>query len=803
MQAPISMVPRIRAWGACLSFALLGACGGGSGEGDQSVGAVTPPAYSGTGLGLLVATDAGSTVAVWPGERISRRVILSKAVPGIRAELSLETPNSTVQLAQSGEGGTLTIDAASLASGTQIDTAVVAKNLDNGTSERLAIAIKVLTPAVVASGSLTSSGGAVSSAGGAIGLQADPTQLSAPVGVTIRTARLPNGGTRIRVQFNRDVTAERGMVTFISNQAAATAQSTAPEQAQGKTLRERPLALSKEPYPIGTTIQNYPGYFLERKDFRLASVTNSLGTISKWSCDDGQTTSGICLDLDPSASRLTSSRTIEQLVALRDGQVTGGATVVPVLFVHGYKNEFGADLGGGASTWNDFPQLVADLSGSEKVYVPFEFQWRTNASFSVIADELAHSLIRIRNLTGRPVRIVAHSFGGVLVRTLLERLAVSRKDFDPAYVHSVLTLGTPHSGIFGTATTVQGEALPVGRDTSLIARCGQVSCYQAGAGEGLDWGASPDDMKLLTAAGSVEGGLVAELAKVGLPAGLPFVVGIGLKRLVREDGTSTTYDSGDGLISFRGQRFYPGATDDVSLENCGSTGGGFVKEVVLKNGTPDLSLRPGSTAVERGYAHIGDLPVINFSMEANSLYEYGEPYVTCPASSTCPHGSFLLFKATLDQPAQHCDARIDPPLPASVSLIGSNVTLTVDYPTLGTHITVPNLQTISEDIEYLSGSLQLLNFANIIGSNVDVGASTIEVTYTETATAAFGTFNGLVFDFDPASPRITNAQLDPLSSFNATQVIVTFEAHRVAFSTSGLFIPNGSRILIELTLAPP
>ncbi len=77
------------------------------------------------------------------------------------------------------------------------------------------------------------------------------------------------------------------------------------------------------------------------------------------------------------------------------------------------------------------------------------------------------------------------------------------------------------------------------------------------------------------------------------------------------------------------------------------------------------------------------------------------------------------------------------------------------------------------------------------------------MTYTETATAAFGTFNGIVFDFDPASPRITNAQLDPMSSFNASQVIVTFEAHRVAFSTPGLFIPNGSRILINLTLASP
>lgn len=803
MPAPKPIVLRIRNWGACFAFVLLSACGGGGGGGDQTGGTFLSPAYSGTGLGLLVAADVGSTVSVWPGEKIARRVVLAKAVAGIRAELSLETPSSTLQLAQSGDGGTLTIDATGLASGTQIDATVVAKNLDNGTSERLAIAVKVLTPAVVASGSLTSSGGAVSSPGGAIGLQANPGQLGAPVGVTIRTASLPNGATRIRVQFNRDVSAETGIVTLISNQAAATTQSTAREQALGGTLRERPLALSKEPYPMGTTIQNYPGYFLERKDFRLASVTNSLGTISKWSCDDGQTTSGICLDLDPSASRLTSSRTIEQLVALRDGQVTGGAAVVPVLFVHGYENEFGADLGGGAGTWNDFPQLVADLSGSEKVYVPFEFQWRTNASFSVVADELAQALIRIRNLTGRPVRIIAHSFGGLLVRTLLQRLAANQKDFDPAHVHSVLTLGTPHSGIFAAATTVQGEALPVGRDGTLMDKCGQVSCYDAGAGEGIlgiDWGTSPVEMKKLTAAGSVEGGLVAALARVGLPTGLPFVVGIGLKR---EDGSHSTYDSGDGLISFLGQRFDPGVAEKDLLYDCNSPVGGLVKEVVLKYGTQDLAIRTGSTAIELGYSHIGDLPVLELKMEPHDGIELGEPYVSCKDVSTCNHASFTLFQETLKDPAQYCDARVTAPLPASVSLIGSNVTLTADYPTLGTHVTVPNTQTIGEGIEYLSGSLQLLNFANIIGSNVDVGASTIGITYTQTATAAFGTFNGLVFDFDPASPRITNAQLDPLSSFNASQVTVTFDAHRVAFSTPGLFIPNGSRILITLTLATP
>lgn len=777
---------------AAASVAVLSGCGGGGGSDQGAPPPAAGPGYVGSGLQLQVATDSSSTLSVWPGETIARKVLVSKAVPSIRTDLSIESGSSAIQLVKEGDGGKITVDATALPSGSKHAVTVTLKNLDNGTSERTSLEVSVLSPAVVASGTLGSAGGAVSSPGGAIGLQVNAGQLTTALGVTIHSAALANGGSRIRVQFSRSVGNETAKITLISNRAAAASPAEAASSKPKSAARSVAAGLSNGPYPLNTTLQNFPGYFLERTGFRLASISNSLGTLAKWSCDDGQTTNGICLDLDPVASRLSASRSDAELAQLRDAQSSSGPTLVPVLFVHGYQIQSFTNLGGGEKTWNDFPQLVSSLSGSDKLYLPFEFQWRTNASFSVVADELAQALIRIRNLTGKPARVVAHSFGGILLRTLLAGSAENSKNFDSLYVSGVLTLGTPHSGIFAQPTVIDGTSFPVGRDMALIAGCGQVSCHQAGAGEGLEWGASPDDVKALTAAGTSAGQFLANVVKAGLPSGTLFVVGIGLKR-----GADSIYDSGDGLISFVGQRFNPSDGATGTLADCNFGGAGIVKEVVLTDGVQDATLRPGSavTGSVRGYSHTDSLAV--------PVTEYGEPYVTCTSSASCDHAGFNLMRAILVTPSQYCDVRINVPLPSTATLLGSNVTLTADYPDLGTHFTVPNMQTVREGPEYLTGSLQLLNFSNIISSTVDIGATDISITYTESATASYSTFNGLVFDFEPSSPRIVQAQLNPLSSFTTSQVSVTFSDHRVTFSTPGLYIPSGARILIDLTLASP
>ncbi len=772
----------------------------GCGGGDVSEVGAPPdaPAYTGTGLQLQIATDTEATLSIWPGEKITRTVLLGKALPSIRTDLAIESPTDAIQLTPAEEGGTLTVDGTVLTAGSKQAVTVIARNLDNGTSERLTLDISVLTPTVVATGTLGAAGGAVSSAGGAIGLQADAGQLTSALGVTIRTARLANGGSRVRMEFSRSISTETAKVTLISNLAAGNAASDSASTAQSRSKASSAVRLTSESYALNTTLQNFPGYFLESSGFRLASVTNALGRLSKASCGEGQTTNGLCLDLDPVAARLTSSRPAAELAQLRDAQTLTGTTLVPVLFVHGYKNQFGADLGGGEATWNEFPKLIESMSGSEATYLPFEFQWRTNASFSVVADELAQAIVRIRNLTGKPPRVVAHSFGGILVRTLLAGLGENTRSFDPWYVNGVLTLGTPHSGIFARATTVEDVSFPVGRDTGIIAQCNQISCHQAGAGEGLEWGYSPDDIRAMTAAGGAAGQFMAKIVEAGLPSGTLFVVGIGLKR---EDGSNLIYDNGDGLISFEGQRFDTRDALSGSLADCNLVGDGIVKEVVLKVGTPDAELRPGSAVSGnvRGYSHTGALTPL--ALSPDSEIEYGEPYVSCTSADSCDHAGFNLMRAILLTPSQYCNVNLNVPVPAAPTLLGSKVTLTGAYPEIGTHFTVPNTQVVNEGVEFLTGSLQLLDFASIIGSTVDVRASEISITYTQTATSAVGPFNGLVFDFEPNSPRILRAQLNPLSSFSTNQVTVVFSDHRVAYSTSGLFIPSGSRILIDLTLA--
>jgi PEP-CTERM motif len=141
--------------------------------------------------------------------------------------------------------------------------------------------------------------------------------------------------------------------------------------------------------------------------------------------------------------------------------------------------------------------------------------------------------------------------------------------------------------------------------------------------------------------------------------------------------------------------------------------------------------------------------------------------------------------------------------PLHASLIGSQVTATVDSPTQGNARTVPVTQTVGAGVEFPSGTLELLSSGVpsgtfIIGVNIDVGASTIDLHYTESATATSATFNGYVFDFDSSSPIITGVSLDALSTFTAGQVPLGFGPHEVTINVEGLNFTSSSRILVDI-----
>lgn len=717
-------------------FVLVSCGGGGGGESPPA-----PASYQGSGLQLGVATDDGTYINVLPGEKISRDVFLSKAVDNINAQLSLNVAVNGVQLLQSGGASSLEINAAILVAGSQLPVTVVAKNLDNSRTESVSFVVNVLSPQAVALGNLTTAASKVASSDGTVGVQVDAGQLTAPVGVIISTAVTPSGATNIHIEFDRDVSGETGIITLLSNQTLLAASL--PKSAQA--------GLSFSPYPISSKIKNYGAYFISAGGHRLASSLNALDLIGR-TCEgqSSKTATGICLQYDPQAAVLNSS----DLSVLKNST----KEIVPVLFIHGFQK--GYQIGGGEGTWNDFPKLVQDLSGKQFEYVPFEFRWRTDAAFSVVADDLADAITQIYSVTGRPVRIIAHSFGGLLTRTLLQGFARSHKTFNRSHVRSVMTIGTPHSGIFDAETVKFGKIFPDGQDHFVFNFCNQISCKQAGEFVLLN-----DSYAILTEAGS-QGELVSNLASSPLPDGLPFVVGIGLStqlalsNKVCNPNTSdplkiidhtNCYRDGDRLISFNGQRFKPELSEVVGgfpvpskpLLNCDPTYGGNVKEVILDafdaTGEPDVNTRPYSIIPinQTGYGHSAGL---------SHNYEIAEPYVTCSALIDCPHGSIKLFKSLLEKPQLYCETTLTPP-PINTYTLTTNIIGTgnvVSAPSTATATGI-NCSVGSCTALYNSGATVTLNatptagstFAGWSGGCSGTGSCSVTMNANVTVTATF------------------------------------------------------------------
>ena len=166
----------------------------------------------------------------------------------------------------------------------------------------------------------------------------------------------------------------------------------------------------------------------------------------------------------------------------------------PVLLVHGFIRS--GKLGGINKDEEYFgatPKAIETLTVSGRKFIPFLFQWRTNARFQDVASELGEAIERINEKTGKQVHIVAHSFGGLLARTLAQGLATDSrfdKDFSESAIASITTVGTPHSGIFkpGVEKTIEFDSkgeitFPNGVDSfagALIRGCKAITCYQAG-----------------------------------------------------------------------------------------------------------------------------------------------------------------------------------------------------------------------------------------------------------------------------------------------------------------------------------
>jgi pimeloyl-ACP methyl ester carboxylesterase len=307
---------------------------------------------------------------------------------------------------------------------------------------------------------------------------------------------------------------------------------------------------------------------------------------------------------------------------------------VPVLFVHGYI--LGGGFGGGDGTWQSFPTQIRNLSlaSGATPFVPFEFRWQTDASFIAVASDLSQAISEIHSKTGSRVHIVAHSFGGLLVRALLQEISDATKGAPWSVrdkVMSVTTIGTPHSGILRSSKTVEGVSLPAGWNPvagDLSAQCFQISCYQAGLApfvglvDFVRTDLSRDASRDPPPPGYVTARLRAGLGLTSVAAGseFPFLALIGQSIRLAVLAADFQFQDGDGLISYRGQRFMH---DDLEerpkvLFEAHTDQGFVVTERVLGFGVKEaafvgdsvssvLTRSIYSAAREQGYWHAGEI----------------------------------------------------------------------------------------------------------------------------------------------------------------------------------------------------
>jgi hypothetical protein len=145
---------------------------------------------------------------------------------------------------------------------------------------------------------------------------------------------------------------------------------------------------------------------------------------------------------------------------------------LPVYFVHGYKlavnplnmNDY---WGGGRELVNAFTtnltppgtvpanDLIVWCYYSDDIGCTRNVGGSLQDSIVEIGKKLAWDIFNNYNRQGRPVDIVAHSMGGLIVRSMLT--GIYRNDFGYPpflYVEDVVTVATPHAGLYGEAVTL-------------------------------------------------------------------------------------------------------------------------------------------------------------------------------------------------------------------------------------------------------------------------------------------------------------------------------------------------------------
>lgn len=130
-----------------------------------------------------------------------------------------------------------------------------------------------------------------------------------------------------------------------------------------------------------------------------------------------------------------------------------------VLFIHGFDPDGAADTNCadywdsaisyfGNSGWNEGNLLTYGYytSGPENE-CNFNYPGTRATSITTIAQSLADTIYYSWTVNNQKIDVVAHSMGGLVIRSMLYHVANGTPGFPPQlYIEDVVTLGTPHDG---------------------------------------------------------------------------------------------------------------------------------------------------------------------------------------------------------------------------------------------------------------------------------------------------------------------------------------------------------------------
>ncbi len=650
-------------------------CGDSSSPEDDTPITLPPTfSYDGIGIEFFLPTEIGGYLSVLGVESVQVPIYIQKTEDSIPIDVTLQTTVNGISIQKENNDYFLRIDGEFLAGGSETSFTILVTNTEKDLTVEQSGIVAALNASTPVSKILNASGGELVSSDGSIALVVDPGELSTDVELELVSASSPTGEIEVRVWSPQDLsnleanlrierrsTPTLGAKNYIHQ--PSTLNKYTPSSGNNKSSHHYPTMhqigdtntgiFDSYWWPIDISIGNF---FRARYASNEAPLSYFTG-----SCEQYESTipgrPQICINNTDDASALyaTKPEYCFETPTLHDdcSPEDLDADYQPVLFVHGFYPWGG--LGGGESTWGGFLDVSESIELTEAdAIVAFEFRWHTNASFRVVGDELASAISRINELTGRPVHIVAHSFGGILVRTILKNqtynASTDNTTFDTAQVLSVLTLGTPHSGIYDKpSVSLSGQTYPAGQDEDAWQHefCVQISCWQMG--ESLERFVGLFTHRSRYDAGE-RGEHLDRISTLPVSQNVPMVVGIGLA-LDDDFQDQRTYRNGDRLISYDGQRISPTLVDVKESVDCDQATYGPVTEIVLgvldgKGKEPDtVSRRPEQLVAtdDVPYAH---------SLSTDKSGEYVEPHVTVCAqsdSSCVRHAAEVIFeKIVLD-----------------------------------------------------------------------------------------------------------------------------------------------------------